>query len=130
MTRVAFFLSILSTTYAAYAALPFSFGFFFDRAVDDVRVKRLLYRTRVLIVLVSYCLMLSVGALVFNFICSQYIAPYVHYKWTLAVFLIRLLVFVATDGLRYYLKVTSQDRANGDNHLTRARRKFMGLSIT
>lgn len=63
LTRVAFFLSILSTTYAAYAALPFSFGFFFYRAVDNARMKRLLYRTRELIVLVSYCLMLLVGAL-------------------------------------------------------------------
>lgn len=40
---------MLSTTYAAYVASPFSFRFFFDQSVDNAHVKRLLCRTRVLL---------------------------------------------------------------------------------
>ncbi|KAG0560473.1 hypothetical protein KC19_10G182600 [Ceratodon purpureus] len=104
-TRLAFLLAIVSCLLAAFAALPFSFGLFFVQTTDDSYIRRSLYRTRVLIVVSSYCLVLSLGAFWFAFICSQYISPFFSYecafacKVALIVFVCLSVVFLATNGV-------------------------------
>ncbi|KAG0604522.1 hypothetical protein M758_10G177800 [Ceratodon purpureus] len=115
-TRLAFLLAIVSCLLAAFAALPFSFGLFFVQTTDDSYIRRSLYRTRVLIVVSSYCLVLSLGAFWFAFICSQYISPFLSYecafacKVALIVFVCLSIVFLATNGVTALWSKSKENR--------------------
>ncbi|KAG0566426.1 hypothetical protein KC19_7G062900 [Ceratodon purpureus] len=99
VTRIAFILAMASTILGAFAALPFSFGFFFTQTVDDNYVGKSVKRTRILIVIASYCLILSLAAVVFSFICSQYISPYLDYGDCELACEIVFFLFIAVSAL-------------------------------
>lgn len=65
--------------------------------------------------------MLSFGTLVINFICSQYTAHTYITSGPRFVKLPSQSSWSATNDLRYYLKVRSQDRAKGDNRISHAK---------